>query len=238
LSILGVPIQELLVRIPVLLLVLTVHEVAHGYVAMRLGDPTARNFGRLSLNPLKHIDPIGALCMFFFRFGWAKPVPINTRYFKNPRRDMAISAAAGPASNLLMAFVGVIVFYFSAYFIGFRGEGISFVLRYSFIEQVLPSVEFADRFQFVWLLFVQTFVFMNLSFGFFNLIPVPPLDGSRIFLQFLPPKYYFGIMKYERYIMLGLFVLLYTGVVSLPLNKLIIGTLSLFEKIVTIIPIF
>ena len=237
-SILGVPIQELLVRIPVLLLVLTVHEVAHGYVAMRLGDPTARNFGRLSLNPLKHIDPIGALCMFFFRFGWAKPVPINTRYFKNPRRDMAISAAAGPASNLLMAFVGVIVFYFSAYFIGFRGEGISFVLRYSFIEQVLPSVEFADRFQFVWLLFVQTFVFMNLSFGFFNLIPVPPLDGSRIFLQFLPPKYYFGIMKYERYIMLGLFVLLYTGVVSLPLNKLIIGTLSLFEKIVTIIPIF
>lgn len=237
-SILGVPIQELLVRIPVLLLVLTVHEVAHGYVAMRLGDPTARNFGRLSLNPLKHIDPIGALCMFFFRFGWAKPVPINTRYFKNPRRDMAISAAAGPVSNLLMAFVGVIVFYFSAYFIGFRGEGISFVLRYSFIEQVLPSVEFADRFQFVWLLFVQTFVFMNLSFGFFNLIPVPPLDGSRIFLQFLPPKYYFGIMKYERYIMLGLFVLLYTGVVSLPLNKLIIGTLSLFEKIVTIIPIF
>lgn len=237
-SILGVPIQELLVRIPVLLLVLTVHEVAHGYVAMRLGDPTARNFGRLSLNPLKHIDPIGALCMFFFRFGWAKPVPINTRYFKNPRRDMAISAAAGPVSNLLMAFVGVIVFYFSAYFIGFRGEGISFVLRYSFIEQVLPSVEFADRFQFVWLLFVQTFVFMNLSFGFFNLIPVPPLDGSRIFLQFLPPKYYFGIMKYEQYIMLGLFVLLYTGVVSLPLNKLIIGTLSLFEKIVTIIPIF
>lgn len=237
-SILGVPIQELLVRIPVLLLVLTVHEVAHGYVAMRLGDPTARNFGRLSLNPLKHIDPIGALCMFFFRFGWAKPVPINTRYFKNPRRDMAISAAAGPASNLLMAFVGVIVFYFSAYFIGFRGEGISFVLRYSFIEQVLPSVEFADRFQFVWLLFVQTFVFMNLSFGFFNLIPVPPLDGSRIFLQFLPPKYYFGIMKYEQYIMLGLFVLLYTGIVSLPLNKLIIGTLSLFENIVTLIPIF
>lgn len=237
-SILGVPIQELLVRIPVLLLVLTVHEVAHGYVAMRLGDPTARNFGRLSMNPLKHIDPIGALCMFFFRFGWAKPVPINTRYFKNPRRDMAISAAAGPASNLLMAFVGVIVFYFSAYFIGFRGEGISFVLRYSFIEQVLPSVEFADRFQFVWLLFVQTFVFMNLSFGFFNLIPVPPLDGSRIFLQFLPPKYYFGIMKYEQYIMLGLFVLLYTGIVSLPLNKLIIGTLSLFENIVTLIPIF
>ena len=237
-NILGVPIQELLVRIPVLLLVLTVHEVAHGYVAMRLGDPTARNFGRLSLNPLKHIDPIGALCMFFFRFGWAKPVPINTRYFKNPRRDMAISAAAGPVSNLLMAFVGVIVFYFSAYFIGFRGEGISFVLRYSFIEQVLPSVEFADRFQFVWLLFVQTFVFMNLSFGFFNLFPVPPLDGSRIFLQFLPPKYYFGIMKYEQYIMLGLFVLLYTGIVSLPLNKLIIGTLSLFENIVTLIPIF
>jgi len=130
------------------------------------------------------------------------------------------------------------VFYFSALFIGIRGENISFVLRSGFIEVLLPHIEFFERMKFVWLLFLQSFIIMNLSLGFFNLIPVPPLDGSRIFLQFLPPKYYFGIMKYERYIMLGLMVLLYTGIVSLPLNRLIVGTLGLFERIVTLIPIF
>ena len=86
------------------LITLTVHEVSHGYAAYKLGDPTARNFGRLSLNPLKHLDPIGTVSMLLFGFGWAKPVPINTRYFKKPRRDMALSALAGPASNLIMSF--------------------------------------------------------------------------------------------------------------------------------------
>lgn len=237
-NILGVPIQEILLRIPALLLILTVHEVAHGYVAMRLGDPTARNFGRLSLNPIKHLDPIGAICMLLFRFGWAKPVPVNTRYFKNPKRDMALCAAAGPASNLLMAFIGVIGFYFSAYFIGFRGGDISLILRYNVLEHLLSDIEFVDRLKFVWLIFLQTFVILNLSLGVFNLIPVPPLDGSRIFLQFLPAKYYFMVMKYEQYIMLGLFLLLTTEIVTLPLSNIIFAILDLFEWIVKLIPIF
>lgn len=236
---LGVPLQEILIRIPVLLIVLTVHEVAHGYIAMRLGDPTARNLGRLSLNPLRHLDPIGAICMLLFRFGWAKPVPVNTRYFKNPKRDMALCAAAGPASNFIMAFIGVVLFYFSAYFIGFRGEGISIVLRYSVLDRFLSGITFAERLKFVWLLFLQSFVFMSLSLGLFNLIPVPPLDGSRIFLQFLPAKYYFAVMKYEQYIMLGLFFLLWrTDIISYPLSKLLNFILDAFEWIVSLIPIF
>ena len=234
----GVPVQEILLRIPALLMALTFHEVAHGYVAMRLGDPTAKSLGRLSLNPLKHIDPIGALCMLLFRFGWAKPVPINTRYFKNPKRDMALSAAAGPASNFIMAFAGVLIFYFSAFFIGFRGGEIEFVLETTFLDYVTASVSFAERLGYVWLLFLQTFIFLNLSFGVFNLIPVPPLDGSRIFLQFLPAKYYFAVMKYEQYIMLGLMLLLWTGIVSLPLSKIVIWILDAFEWIVRLIPLF
>ena len=93
-----------LLSIPAVIIALIFHEIAHGFVAYKLGDPTARAMGRLSLNPLKHLDPIGTLCMIFFRFGWAKPVPINTRFFKNPRRDMAITALAGPLTNFLIAF--------------------------------------------------------------------------------------------------------------------------------------
>ncbi|MBR3999619.1 MAG: site-2 protease family protein, partial [Clostridia bacterium] len=99
-------IIELLFVIPCVLIALTVHEVAHGYMAFRLGDPTARNLGRLTLNPLKHLDPIGTICMIFFHFGWARPVPVNSRYFKKPRRDMALTSAAGPVSNFIMAFLG------------------------------------------------------------------------------------------------------------------------------------
>lgn len=234
----GVPIQEILLRIPVLLVALTVHEVAHGYVAMRLGDPTAKALGRLSLNPLKHIDPIGALCMLVFRFGWAKPVPVNTRYFKNPRRDMAICAAAGPVSNFIMAFLGVLLFYISAFIIGFRDHQIGIALKTTFLDYVIPSVSFAERFQFVWLSLLQTFILLNISLGVFNLIPVPPLDGSRIFLQFLPPKYYFAVMKYEQYIMLGLMALLWLDIIDLPLSRIVILLLDVFEWVVKLLPIF
>ena len=100
---------DLLFVIPCVLFALTVHEVSHGYMAYRLGDPTAHRMGRLTLNPLKHLDPVGALCMVLFHFGWARPVPINTRYFKKPRRDTALTAAAGPISNFLMAFLGLLI---------------------------------------------------------------------------------------------------------------------------------
>ena len=102
-------VYEFLIRIPIVLFSLTVHEVAHGFAAYKLGDPTAKSLGRLSLNPLKHLDPAGAICMLLFRFGWAKPVPINTRYFKKPRSGMALTALAGPVSNLLMSLIAFII---------------------------------------------------------------------------------------------------------------------------------
>ena len=109
-------IISFLMMIPCVLLTLSVHECAHGWMSYRLGDPTARNLGRLTLNPIKHIDPIGFLCMVLFHFGWAKPVPVNARYYKKPRRDMALVAAAGPVSNLIMMVVGMLLLYFS-YFV-------------------------------------------------------------------------------------------------------------------------
>ena len=114
-------ITELLFVIPCVLVALSVHEVSHGWMAYRLGDPTAKNLGRLSLNPLKHLDPIGTLCMIFFHFGWARPVPINTRYFKHNRRDTALTALAGPLSNIALAFLGTIILHV-IYAIGSRME--------------------------------------------------------------------------------------------------------------------
>lgn len=198
-------IIDLLFVIPCVLFALTVHEVSHGYMAYRLGDPTARNMGRLTLNPLKHLDPIGALCMVLFHFGWARPVPINTRYFKKPRRDTALTAAAGPISNFIMAFLGLLV---------------QEILLAVFIRHPASS-QFVYNLQYAALTLFSYFHVLNLSLGMFNLIPVPPLDGSRIFLTFLPAKYYFGIMQYERYIQLGLMLLLWLGLLSRPLSFLV-----------------
>ncbi len=194
----NLSLPEIFIRIPVVLTALMVHEIAHGYMAYRLGDPTARNFGRLSFNPLKHLDPIGTICMLLFDFGWARPVPINTRYFKKPRRDMALTALAGPVANFILGFIGVAVFFFSGLFLPFSAADVGFVYK-------LKTV---------WFTFLEVWIYLNVYLGVFNMLPIPPLDGSRIFLTFLPPKYYFGIMKYERYIMIGLMVALYLGILS------------------------
>lgn len=220
-SSIGISLAQFLIRIPAVLIALTFHEVAHGYMAFKLGDPTARSLGRLSLNPLRHLDPIGALCLLVFNFGWAKPVPINTRYFKNPRRDMALTALAGPLSNFIMAFAGVLLLHiFATIFYYAMPEATGYLLS---VERVV-------------ILFCSSFAVINVSLGIFNLIPVPPLDGSRIFLSFLPPKYYFGIMKYERYIMIGLMVMLWTGIFSTPLSWAVNMILSGMEWVVTLIP--
>ncbi len=193
---------EFLYVIPCVLIALTFHEFAHGYMAYKLGDPTAKNLGRLTLNPLKHLDPIGAICMLLFHFGWAKPVPINSRYFKKPRRDMALTAAAGPIMNFILAFLGVLIYR----------------LLYKLFVAFPPSSEFVYYLQYSALTLFSYFHMLNLSLGIFNLIPLPPLDGSRIFYIFLPPKWYFGIMKYERYIQLAILVLLWTGMLTTPLS--------------------
>ncbi len=193
-----------LFSLPCILIALSVHEAAHGWMAYKLGDPTARNFGRLTLNPLKHIDPIGALCMVLFKFGWAKPVPVNTRHFKKPRRDMALTAAAGPIANFIVALLAVLLF----------------KIYVAVCSLFPPQTQFAYNLQFAGSLLLHSFHSYNLYLGLFNLLPAPPLDGSRIFLVFLPAKWYFGVMKYERYIQFALLLLLWTGVLSLPLGTL------------------
>ncbi len=215
-------ITELLFVIPCVLVALSVHEVSHGWMAYRLGDPTAKNLGRLSLNPLKHLDPVGTLCMIFFHFGWARPVPINTRYFKNNRRDTALTALAGPLSNIALAFLGTILFHI-IYAVGSRAT-----IRSEFSYNVFVAA----------LTLFSYFRSLNLALAVFNLIPVPPLDGSRIFLVWLPPKYYFGVMKYERYIQLGLMILLWTGILSLPLSPVVNAIGSGMDWLVELIPFF
>ncbi|MBQ9978551.1 MAG: site-2 protease family protein [Clostridia bacterium] len=197
-------LPTLLLSLPVALISLSVHESAHGYVANKLGDPTAKNLGRITLNPMKHFDLLGFVSMLLFRVGWANPVPINARNFKNPRRDMAISAAAGPISNLCLAFIFAILLKLLniAYgFITFTNET-AFLVMY-FLEIMLLSG-----------------VILNLNLMIFNLIPIPPFDGSRILYVFLPTDLYFKVMRYEKYIMLAFILLFATGALDAPLSFL------------------
>ena len=219
-------IIQILLIVPTVLIALTFHECAHGFVAYKLGDGTARALGRLSLNPARHIDIFGALCMLFCRFGWAKPVPVNTRYFKNPKRDMALTALAGPVANLLLGFFGCFLYALSLYFltdVGFATKNFAYWICYA------------------WLLFVYNFAWLNISLAIFNLIPLPPLDGSRIFLSFLPPNSYFKVMRYEREIAIGFFVILLvdsrflggyiSGGLSFVVNVIFDAMMSLFSLI-------
>ncbi len=215
-----------LLSLPVLLLAFSVHETAHGYAAYKLGDPTARSLGRLTLNPVKHIDPIGFICMMLFRVGWAKPVPINTRYFKNPKRDMAISGAAGPLSNLALALISLLVLRLVMLFVGpaFGAEAQEVfwgIFNNAMAESgaYKASLGFTAVALFVYLLYLS--VVLNVSLAIFNLIPVPPFDGSRIFYAFLPTNLYFKVMKYERYIMIGILLLFFIGVLDTPINWLL-----------------
>ena len=193
---------HLLLSLPIILFALSLHETAHGVIANKLGDPTAKSLGRLTLNPLKHLDPIGFICMLLFGFGWAHPVPINSRYFKKPRRDIALTALAGPVSNLLAA-VGFALLY-----------GIALLLlNLVSIKIGFPnerSMMLAEHF----LIFLYYGISLNVTLAVFNLLPIPPLDGSRIVSAFLPPRLAFLYLKYERIISIVLMVLLLLGVVS------------------------
>lgn len=181
---------NVLIRVVVVLLAISVHELSHGFAAYKMGDPTAKYDGRLSLNPLHHIDPIGALCIFLFGFGWAKPVMVNPNYFKNLKRGTVVTALAGPVSNFIMAFLGMLL-----------------------MVHVLPL--FPNMYFYTFLLY---FISINVGLGVFNLIPIPPLDGSKIFLSLLPRKIYYEIMRYERYGFLILVLALYLGVLDPILN--------------------
>ena len=184
-----------LMNIAVVILSLSVHELSHGFAAWRLGDPTAKYDGRLSLNPMRHLDPWGTLSMLFFGFGWAKPVMINPNYFKNLKRDTALVSLAGPLSNFLLAYIGM------------------FGLLYLY-----PLSGSLYVYEFLFILVIS-----NISLGVFNLIPIPPLDGSKIFLSLLPKKIYYEIMRYEQFGFIILIVALYLGVIDPILDFFING---------------
>lgn len=172
----------------------TFHELSHAFVAYRLGDPTAKNAGRLTLNPLRHIDIIGLLMMLVARVGWAKPVPVDMRYFKNPKWGMTITALAGPISNILLAFLalglGSLLFWFAP-----ETEAVVYLV-----------------------LFLCYLAVLSTGMGMFNLIPIPPLDGSRLVSALLPDKIYVTLMRYERYILFLVLALAWFGVFSKPVN--------------------
>ena len=178
---------DLMITIPTVLIALTFHEVAHGFVAYKLGDSTAKYMGRLSLNPLKHLDPIGALCMVLCGFGWARPVPVDMRQFKNPKVGMAICAMAGPLTNLILGFLGAFLYWAMIVF--------------------FPDI----RYNFQLLSLLSIFGVLNIYLAIFNLIPLPPFDGSRILFALLPDRYYFGVMRYEKLIMIVMFFFLWSG---------------------------
>ena len=192
---------QFLIFVPIFLITITVHEYSHAYAAYKMGDPTARSLGRLTLNPIKHIDPIGLVMILIVGFGWAKPVPINTRHFKNARKGMMISAAAGPLSNLFMALIGAVIL------------GLINFFYYSYASSAITVVEMAR-----W--FFSQFMTLNVYFAVFNLIPVPPLDGSRIVSYILPYKlsYYYNYV--ERYGILILILLMNIPIMRVPLVAL------------------
>ncbi len=183
----------MILLIPVILFALTVHEYAHGYVAYRLGDPTAKHAGRLTLNPISHLDPIGTIMIFLVHFGWAKPVPVDPRYFNNPRRDMLWVALAGPGANMVMAFLsGLVIRLFNS-----NPE----IIMNSAIGPSLVSMMFLS-------------LQINLALAVFNLLPIPPLDGSKIMYGLLPPQYDHLTYNLERYGPMVLFGLVMMGMLT------------------------
>ena len=181
------------------LLCLTVHETCHGLAAYRMGDPTAKAMHRLSLNPLRHIDWFGLAMMFFVGFGWAKPVPVDPRYFRRPKQGMAVTALAGPVSNFLLAALLLLV-----------SKAIYLYAPYSAGMEIF--------FNFL----VDTSI-LSVGLGFFNLLPIPPLDGSKVLAALLPDRLYFRLMRIERYGMLLLLVLALTNVGGGLINRGIYG---------------
>jgi Zn-dependent protease len=181
-------VGDAVLRVAAVFLCLTIHEVSHGLAAYALGDPTAKQMHRLSLNPFRHIDWFGLLMMFVCGFGWAKPVPVDMRYFKKPKQGMAITALAGPVSNLLLAILLLLI-----------------------SKIIYVSMPYSAGAKVFWE-FLLTTSFLSVGLGLFNLVPIPPLDGSKVLAVLLPDRAYYQLMRYERFGMLLLLILVFANV--------------------------
>ena len=190
-------ITKIILLAPPILLALTLHEFAHGYVAYRLGDPTAKSLGRLTLNPISHLDPIGTIAFFLINIGWAKPVPVNGMYFRNPKKDMLWVALAGPVTNLCLAVASAII------------AKILYLLYSG-----LPDVFFVSAFFIPVLAMLEASIWINLVLCVFNFLPIPPLDGSRILMGVLPDEMARSYASFERYGFIVILLLAFTGVLS------------------------
>lgn len=213
---------RLLYLIPCFMISLTVHEVAHGYVALRMGDPTARNLGRLTLNPVKHIDIFGFLMLLVVGFGWAKPVPINPRNFKNYRKGIVLTSLAGPLSNFVMALGMALIQAVLLAILTASGYTFGMSLANSFLTSVFT--------------FTGYFISLNVILMVFNLLPLPPLDGYRVLGVVLPYKIAYKLSQYERYSFIILYALLLTNILTVPLVFLQGKILDLINFLISLIP--
>lgn len=206
--ILGQSLSQIIVLVIAVILSMSIHEVAHGLVSYWFGDPTARQAGRLSLNPFAHIDRSGLLCLLLFGFGWAKPVPVDPRYYKDPKAGMIWTAFAGPLANFLLSFVCVFLYYLLLKI----SPGFALGAAGSFIESVFATT-----------------AIISAGFGIFNLIPVPPLDGSKILFAFLPDQTYYRVTRGTPWMSLVFIALLWSGVISGPIAMLRGGMIDAFS---------
>ena len=202
-------LRDILLRVAAVFLCLTIHETCHGLAAYALGDPTAKRAHRLSLNPLRHIDWLGLLMMVVAGFGWAKPVPVNPNYFKKPKQGMAVTALAGPVSNLLLAILLLLIA---------RGVYIRAALTGSFSA--------------TWFAFLLDTASLSVGLGLFNLVPIPPLDGSKVLAVLLPDRAYDWLMHYERFGMLVLVMVISVGIGSNALDNTIRWTFTMLCRLV------
>ena len=200
-------------RVFVVFFCMPIHESAHAWMAAKMGDNTSKNLGRITLNPFAHLDLFGTIMIFLFGIGYAKPVTVRERNFKDPKKGMALTALAGPASNLLMAFIFSWIYYIFLFFT-MRSDSAAI--------------------QLVQLFFYYAF-YVNVSLAVFNLLPIPPLDGSKVLAMIIPTKYYFKYLQYERYVIIGLLVLLFTGILDTPisfLSDLVSSVISFIPRLV------